>query len=280
MSNLPTPTTKLALSVEALHAELRLNKANEGAVRDMLGYVLRSATDLFKSVFTAGGMNLLSTKASYESDGNYKHLKPADFPTLAKQPLSTMEGFHGKYVEYSPVVLKGLNYYEEHLDEALRFYQMLVGSILTNKSSRSDWQDLTPRFNESDRIRSAEDKDNAEFWVAGSFETVRKVGDVVSQIRELHQLDADANALVKKLGSLKLTEVKNRVDTINDTVVLLSKELANDKIPDLSKTQVANLANGIMELANQVEHFAIAVYRGHVYVQALKRLQDVVKSYQ
>lgn len=273
------PRQSLVTAVEALKIQINVSPAHEGIVTDMLRSVFQRAKNAFDGIFDRKieGQILSSLKAEY-SDGavDYKHLTPTDFPALSRVSLQTMEGFRGKYVDYTPVVLRGIAYDGQTLDEALAFYRQLVGSIITNKNSRSEWQDLSPRYKASSKARDQEDADNARYWVAGSHESVSTIGAVVSRLAELHALDKDAAVLASKLRSKDLKQVQARVNEITDLTKILADDLQKGTITGLSKAQINNLADGIMELAYQVEHFAVAVYRGHVYLNALKRLQKAV----
>lgn len=280
-SSTHTPLQTLQFSVEALRVQIQSNPAAEGVASDMLSGILRRSRSVFTALFDrkVDGTALTGLQADYAREDSYKHLKATDYPLLARQPLDGMEGFTGLYVDYTPVVLRGLKFYEDQLDEALKFYRLLAGSLVNNRASRESWEDLTPRFEKSAEYRAREDKGNAEFWVAGSHEAVTKVGNVVSRLADLQQLDKDGEDVRAAIRGYDLKKIEARVTEINDLVQVISKGIETSKMLDLSRAQVANLANGIMELAYQTEHFAVAVYRAHMYLNALKRLQAVVKAY-
>jgi hypothetical protein len=272
---------QLNWAVEAIHVESRQHVSQEGLIGDMLQSVFRRAKDTFNSIFTNPDdkSNVMSFTASFQREDSYKHLTAAAYPLLARQKVDGMEGFNGKYVDYTPVVLHGIAYFDRQLDESLKFYRTLVGSIINNRSTRASWEDLTPRFEKSAEVRTKEDSENADFWRKGSYEAVTTVGAVTSRLQDFAELDIDAESLVKTLKAYDLKKIKARVDEISDYTQILAKEIEAGRLTDLSKAQVNNLAAGIMELALQTEHFSIAVYRGHMYLNAIKRLQDVVKAY-
>lgn len=274
-------TQKLSVVVEALQVQLSVTPSTEGIVSNMLVSAFQRTSNFFKDIFTTkiADVPVVDIRAEYKPNNDYKHLVAADYVPLSRLPLDGMEGFTGKYTDYTPVVRHGLDYYKRSLDEALNFYKTLVGSIVSNKSSRNEWTDLTHRFKESEKTRLSEDKDNARFWREGSHEAVTTVGAVISRLADLRQLDEDAAALASALAACDLKAVQQRVNDINDITNLLVMGMDDGSITDLSKPQVLNLAAGITELAMQVEHYAVAVYRGHVYLNALKRLQDAVVKF-
>lgn len=270
----------LSNAVETIGIQIKVAPACEGIISDALTNAFSHARSYFTDLFSSkkiGDEELCNLKPEYtQAKEDYRHLTPADFPVLSQAQHTGMEGFHGKYIDYSPVVINTLKKTGESFNASIKFYKILVSSIVTNKSSRGQWEDLTPRFEKSAKNRAEVIKDASQFWAEGSFASVVKINDVVSRLAELHQLDKDCLALVAELKQHDVQKTKNEVAEISDLIMILSKEIKDEKITDISSAQVKNLSTGVLELARQCEDYALAIYNAHVFLNTLKRLQKTV----
>lgn len=271
---------KMTLGVEALRYEMKTHPATEGRIIDMLKGLFNNA----KSVLSAGfggkidGVDMLAFKPTYAPDETYRKINPANFVDFANRKVSASEGFQGSYVAFGQLLDSQLDYYKNHLDESIQFYTAFLGHLINSREARASWDDITRRFVESGKYRDADDQESAKFYAASSHEAVVKIGQVISRVNDLNLIDDLAKKIRNKMDSIKLPAIQARVKTVNDLVGVLAKGLENKSIDNLTGAQVNNLATGVMELAFQVEHYALIYYRAAVYLRMVRDIQLAAKE--
>lgn len=270
-----TPSLKLAN--EALAIEL-LGGATPKAVVGFMPRIFKSAASGLAG-FLAGKFDYFKAKSQAHDQEKILHkLQDAGFGVIAGIEVATLEGFCGTYLEYSKQILQDLTFYDEYTAPDLARYKLLIGDIITNRSARLDLIDLTRRYRATEKARELSDQANAEFFAAGSHKAIQPIGKVVERIADLGQIFGNSQAIITKIKAIDPDGVKGRVNEINDLIGLLVEEIDANRITELSKSQIQNLSQGIMELAYQIEHFSLTYYRAVTFVTAISRLTEALEK--
>lgn len=265
-------TADLQLSVETLRLHMQINTSTEGILQNFLPKLFGSASQLFTSFVQSAKFNGKELMQLIDKEKrSLSSIEKMNYEIIRHRPLDTMEGFTGSYKDYSGVVLVGLGFYEDVLDEELRAYKMLLGDLLTNKTAQLSLKDLAI----DSATRVAQERAQAPFWTRGSFASRGTLGDVVGSLSEFSDLYLNMAAIAKKATSAPLDNVLARVSEVNALVTILADTLKTDEMKNISRTQITNLSEGILNLARNVEHYSIQCYRAQVFITAVKRLDAV-----
>ena len=262
--------TSLALAAEALHHEVKHNPAEEGRISDMLSALFNTASRLFATV--KGELSNSSFILGFKSNSVYRKVTPANYFDFAEKKVETSPGFSGNLVEYGTFIKAQLDYYKD-LDEALTYYSGILGRIINTKAERDSWVDVTARFGASAAKRETQNKDSAKYWAGSREVSLVTAGSLISRVSDLHVVDDHASKIAGILKGYKLKELLNRIDYVNDLAVALSEDLKKGTITGITTAQVNNLSSGILELANQSEHFSVVVYNANVYMRMVENLE-------
>lgn len=270
-----TPSLKLAN--EALAIEL-LTSNTSNAVTGFMPRIFKSAASGLAG-FLAGKFDYFKAKSlGHDQEKILLKLQNASYSVIAGVEVTTLEGFCGTYLEYSKQILQDLTFYNTYTEPDLARYKLLIGDIITNRSARLDLIDLTRRYRATEKAREESDKSNAEFFAAGSHKAIQPIGKVVERITDLGQVFGNAQEIITKIKAIDPDAVKGRVNEINDLIELLVGEIDAKNITELSKSQIQNLSQGIMELAYQIEHFSLTYYRAVTFVTAISRLTEALEK--
>lgn len=273
---------KLSLAAEALRYELSQEHsvAQEGRVSDMLASMYRSAKGIFSNLFKIKieGVQMVNYKPVYSSDTNYKRLTPANFMDFSARQITAVSAFKGNYLEYGTLLDAQLQLQYASLDENIRLYTRELGAITTNKESRSAWTDFTPVFVKSAKERTEQVALVSPFFMGSRDVSTLKVGEAITRIADMHQLDTVAKSIQATMKSMNLKAIEDRIAVINDLANLLADDITAKRVTGISSANIANLSAGILELAYQVENFSLSYYRAAMFLPMVERLQEEVKS--
>ena len=276
--------------INPVYVNTRLQTANEALAIELLnGATTQALTGFMPRVFksaAAGLVGFLTSKFDYykarslahDQDGILLKLKDVGFEKIAELPVTSLEGFSGQYVAYGQQMLANLDFFKTYTAPDLARYKLLLGDVLTNRTARLDLVDLTKRYRLTEKARTENDADNAEFFTRGSHIAIQPLGKVVERVADLTTVFADGQAIIERIKALDPDAVKAQVTEINDLVTLMVEDIDTGAITELSKAQIQNLSQGIMELAYQIEHFSLAYYRAVTYVTAVERLTEVLSK--
>lgn len=284
MPTTPTPyvapvyvNARLKLANEALAIEL-FNGATMNAVTGFMPRVFKSAKDGLVG-FLAAKFDYYKAKAmAHDQDNILRKLTVDGYGKIANLPVATLEGFTGEYLAYGQQMLANLTFFDEYTAADLARYKLLLGDVISNRSARLDLGDLTKRYRLTEKARVASDEANAMFFSAGSHIAIQPISKVLSNIADLKTVFADSQTIIARIKALDPEGIKGRVTEINDLVDLLVGEIDAKRITELSKAQIQNLSQGIMELAYQIEHFSLSYYRAVTYITAVGRLTEVLEK--
>lgn len=270
-------TKSLQTANEALAIEL-LNGPTMNSIVGFMPRIFKSARDGL-AVFLTAKFDYFKAK-SYEHDqlAILQKFDDVGYGKIATLPLATLEGFVGNYAEYGKQMLVNLTFFDSYTQADLARYKLLLGDIISNRSARLDLTDLTKRYRATEKARAESDKANADFFAAGSHLAIQPLGNVVASLNDLKVIFSDSQLIISRIKAIDPEAVKNRVNEINDLVDLLVGELDAKNVTELSKAQIQNLSQGIMELAYQIEHFSLSYYRAVTYVTAVGRLTDALNK--
>lgn len=203
----------------------------------------------------------------------YDRVQYAD---IATQQVSTMEGFDGHYLNYGPVVLESLGFYEAILDKQLQSYKLLLGRLITNQKDQESFKTLEPEIKAATAAREQGNTANAAFWSQGSFKSLVPVGVVVERMNDVVDIFATGKAINAHLRRIDVNAIQTRVTDIKTMIQVLLDNIENGGVDKINDTQLKNIAHGVMDLAKSVEYFGLVVYRANIYLTALDRLNAVI----
>lgn len=256
-----------------------LTFAREGLVTNFLSSVFSRASvalsDFVSAVYPKAD---LATASSFTISDEPTYTR-ADYTKLRSAPLTTMEGFEGKYLPYGKVVLTSLSYYKNVLDPQMKQFRTLLGSVINNLEDRRALMSLESRYKAQKTELEGFDRDGAAFWSRGSYKSIHTVGDVVERSGDLVEIMRDGKAIANELKTVNFEEVQGRVKEIRDLIRIAVEAIDAGNLKGMSDAQLKNLSFGVMSLAESVEFFGLTLYRANVYLTALGRLQEAVKKF-
>ena len=250
--------------------------ALEGRILDTLKNVLTLGRTALTNAFntTIGNVSILSFKPSFTSQDQYRKITPANFVQFSKVLVPTREGFTGNYTAFADLLTEQLKY-KEGVDKCLQETNSLLGRLISSKDERISWRDDTSKIEKSIKLRDAMNDELKPFFSGNRDVAHAYVGDLVSNVADLKALDFKAHQMEGFLKSIDLGAFNNRARKVNDLITLMVSDIESKKIEDITKAQLSNLANHVVELANQLEHLAIIYYHAVVF---LRQVQDVQKA--
>lgn len=250
--------------------------ALEGRVLDTLKNVLTLGRTALTNAFntTIGNVSILNFKPSFTSQDQYRKITPANFVQFSQVMVPTREGFTGNYNAFADLLIEQLKY-KEGVDKCLQETNSLLGRLISSKDERISWRDDTSKIEKSIKLREAMNDELKPFFSGNRDVAHAYVGDLVSNVADLKALDSKAHQMEGFLKSIDLGAFNNHARKVNDLITLMVGDIESKKIEDITKAQLSNLANHVVELANQLEHLAIIYYHAVVF---LRQVQDVQKA--
>lgn len=270
-------TPAMQVAREAIAAEFQTGNTSRATV-GFLPRFFASARDGLASFFSAKFDFYKATHLAVEQEKIMRKLASANFAVVAPLSVTTLEGFHGNYLDYGNTVLSGFNYYHDFTAPAILTYRKLIAEILSNKSSRQYLRDLTKNNSVAQKRSEEIDASVASFFVRGSHRAVMTVGDITTSIGDIRDVFNVSQSIIREIKSIDPSVVQNSVKEVNDLINLLVEEINEGSIEDLSGVQLNNLVECLFALARQVEFFALTYYRATTYVASVERLTDVLKK--
>lgn len=274
MNKQTTEMRALTLSVESLRHEIK-NNAKEGVVTDLLVGVIKNASAAITSAFntTIDGIAVKAFKSNYKPNTAYRKITPNNFFDYAEVIVPTCEGFTGQYIPYGELLLEQLDY-RARLMERIGHYNSLVGRLINSAEERASWRDDTRVAREDAAMREAM-LDEVRPFLSGSVENARsKIGELVSRVQDLHDLDKLTDKIDAKLKAGNIDEIINSVNKVNALIKVLAGDITAKKITDLSTAQIKNLHEGVYELARMTEHYGIIYHRAAVFIRQVQDVQE------
>lgn len=263
-------------SVEALRMQMTLSPSNEGILSNFLPRLFKNAQQAFANVanFKVGAVP--PDAMSKTEKKRAEHLAKQDFTLMRERAVVALEGFTGKYLDYSQECLTGLRFYDEVLSESLKVYKRLLGELITNKTAQLNLRDMTDVYKKAEKVRLSQENSQREFWTEHSFNSEVKVGDVLDRMSDVTPLFENVAHISVLIKNQDLKNILERVNEVNSLVNILVETFEGDELKNISRAQINNLAEGIISLAKDIEHYALQHYRATIFVVAVARLSDAL----
>lgn len=259
---------------EAFHHAVS-TPALEGRILDTLKNVLVLGRTALTNAFNAtiGNTSILNFKPSFSSQEQYRKITPANFVQFANVIVPTREGFVGSYNAFADLLIEQLKY-KDDLATNMQATDSLMGRLINSKDERISWRDDTAKIEQSVKLRQAMNDELKPFFTAPRDTAHAKVGDLVSNVADLKSIDAKAHQIESITKAIDLKAFNNHSKKINDMITLFVKDIESKKIDDMTNAQLTNLANSVVELANQLEHLAIIYYHAVVFLRQVQDLEQ------
>ncbi len=252
-----------------------LRVARENMVHNVLNNLMLRAsvtfTDFIERFLPNIGKNALVLLQDLPR--GYDRVQYAD---IVNEQFTSMEGFDGKYIDYGPVVLESINFFDNILDKQLQSYRLLLSRIITNQKDQTSFRSHDAEIKAASAAREEGNDANASFWSAGSFKSIVAVGSVLDRMADVVDVFSTGKAIHARLRRIDLTAIHTKSTDIKTMISVLLENINSGGIDGINDTQLKNIAHGVMDLAKSVEYFGLVVYRANVYLSALNRLNAVI----
>lgn len=275
-------TNKHLVALNAAHEAFHhtaSTPALEGRILDALKNVLVLGRTALTNAFNAtiGNTSILNFKPSFTSQEQYRKITPANFVQFANVIVPTREGFVGSYNAFADLLIEQLKY-KDDLAINMQATDSLMGRLINSKDERISWRDDTAKIEQSVKLRQAMNDELKPFFAAPRDTAHARVGDLVSNVSDLKSVDAKAHQIESITKAIDLKAFNNHSKKINDMITLFVKDIESKKIDDMTNAQLTNLADGVVELANQLEHLAIIYYHAVVFLRQVQDLEQAASK--
>lgn len=220
------------------------------SVTQSLNYLSTVTNDFVKNKFKLVGFTFSTMSA----------IEKANYDSIKKVYIEVPEGFVGNFPSYIKDLNQSITFFERVTLTLLETFYVYVSSFVTNKDAKLSLKDNTFMFKENQKHREEIIKNiSNHFTTANIGKAV--LGECFDNNSEITKSIKDTNNLIKRINAHDLSRVQNRVSRLVKALDIAIEQGKNGGYTTASKESLMNLAQGAFEVAEQVDFFAVTVYR-------------------
>lgn len=199
--------------------------------------------------------------------------KALHFDELAPVILPVPEGFTGIVSDYQDTILAALEYVKKTSIEAVNDFYVELAAVVSNKNMKIGLRDTTAGTKELTKSRELEIEAVSAFFNKASNVSTQTYKTAVGQHANLPEIFKKEAQIKDKLEGVKPQELNKRVKDISHVMDTLIKHVEQGHVEQLSPEVVRNLAEGMYEIANQVEFVAVTYYRAMALLTSIEGIR-------
>ena len=276
MLKIKESTISGTLALEMLSLEAENSNNILGSSLNLLPSLVSELSGSMNSLIeTAKSFNIVDLKALIRN--NFLGVKDVPEDTLKKLFIPVPEGFIGKAIEYQASLGFCLDYYDEVTAKSLKEFYVRVAAFITNKDRKLSIKDDSNVFKQNEQSRTTLTKELTTYFNKGN--TGRTLfHDVYDGYGDFKQASKTNGVLIKRLEKYDLKNIANQVKRIVDTLDLAIKSGKEGSYDKASNEALMGLANGTFELAQQIEFFAVTIYRIKALAFSISETDSKIKA--
>lgn len=249
---------ELSLTMETIALEANVLSNMVQTVKRLFPSLVDGVTASFSSITGLDKPNFNYTKLQSEV---IKNLPSVQYVDLDKVKVKVPEGFDNDFITALQTCEQALTYMETVKSVFMKEFRVYLSAFISNKDDK-----ISTRSNLHKFIAYSKDRNNinsafTKLYKANSFDISSSYSTVVKRNADVQTVFDLFNSVSARLASLDISSVKAEVEDIVAFVDIIIKQAQGDKIENISPEAIKNIAEGVREIALQVETFSACYYR-------------------
>ena len=280
-------TTMMELDIRYIQ-ELRKNKVSiEGMEESVEGFFDTLSSVIpntikaffgFSNSFDVKDYGIVKPIDSKISKKIGKDLLKYGYLDLSEDSIAYVPPYYtGTYLQYIDLLLD-MAEYNSHLLERMNTFAVSVGEIISSETGQmKDFSKDISNYSKWAAERNTLKNTLASLYTGKNANDAVRYGNVIKRQADWTEINEKLAELTKRINSIDAKEVKKKVDTLSNHLMLLKENIEKGVIKNPNKDFNKSIAQGALEIAEEVEFYALLRYQYDIIITCITRTVEQIR---